>query len=64
MLRVFRYVFFWFRSSFCGTFSVNSNPLFISVVGYSLWCWVVRKSLSFSEFFIRDYGVYSTCLSV
>ena len=37
--------FFSFRCSFLGTFSANSNPLFISVVGYPLWCRVVFSYL-------------------
>ena len=37
--------FFEFRNSFCGIFSANSNPLFISVVGYPLWCRVVFSYL-------------------
>ena len=37
--------FLGFPNAFCCIFSANSNPLFISVVGYSLWCRVVCSSL-------------------
>ena len=47
--------FFGFLISVCGTFSANSNPLFISVVGYPLWCRVVCSSLRQVFFFFCFY---------
>ena len=54
--------FLGFLNSPWGIYS-NSNPLFITVVGYPLWCRVVCSSLScvFLKVFINDYCVYSTC---
>ena len=42
------------------------NPLFIRVVEYLLWFRVARSYLRrvFLRFFIREYSVYSMCLSV
>ena len=45
MLRVFCYCFLGFLNSLWGIFSANFNPLFISVVGYPLWCRIVCSSL-------------------
>ena len=53
--RGFSLCFFGFLNSLRGIFSANSNPLFISVVGYPLWCRVACSSLK---------GVFFRFLSV
>ena len=40
-VRGFSLCFFRFLNSLCSIFSANSNPLFISVVGYPLWFRIV-----------------------
>ena len=49
MVGVFHYVFFRFCSSFCGIFSVNSNPLFVNIVEVS--------SLVSVGCLVRFYGI-------
>ena len=48
--------FLGFLNSLRSIFSANSKPLFISVVGYPLWCMVVCSSLG--VFFFGGVGFY------
>ena len=52
-------MFFGFLNSLWGMFSVNSNPLFISVVGYPLWCRAVCVYCVYSKCYCVRDGFYS-----